>query len=60
MSPSQQSVIFQRIIMSIFSGSNHKLLDLEDEGTTILQNAAAHLANNIASHHIHEDLHVCV
>jgi hypothetical protein len=56
-SPSKQSVIFQRIIMSIFSGSNHKLLDLEDEGTTILQNATAH---NIASHHIHEHLHVCV
>lgn len=50
LSPSKQSVTFQRIIVSVYSGSNHKLLDLEDESTTILQNATAHLANNISSH----------
>jgi hypothetical protein len=49
-SPSKQSVSFQRIIVSVYSGSNHALLDLEDEGTTIPQNATAHLANDIASH----------
>lgn len=49
-SPSKQSVTFQRIIVSVYSGSNHKLLDLEDEGTTILQTVTAHLANSIASH----------
>jgi hypothetical protein len=49
-SPSKWSVTFHRIIVSVYSGSNHELLDLEDEGTTIPQNAVAHLANSVASH----------
>jgi hypothetical protein len=49
-SPSLQSLTFQTIIVSVYSRLNHKLLDHEDEGTTIHQNATAHLADNVASH----------
>jgi len=48
-SPSKQSVTFQRIIVSVYSGSNHKLLDLEDEGTAILKNISNHSPNDKVS-----------
>jgi hypothetical protein len=38
---SKQSLTFQTIIVSVYSGSNHKLLDHEGEGITILQSATA-------------------
>lgn len=46
---SKQSLTFQTIIMSVYLGSNHKLLDHEGEGITILQ-SNARLADSVASH----------
>jgi hypothetical protein len=47
---SKQSLTFQKIMVSVYSGSNHKLLDHEGEGITILQSATAHLADSVVSH----------
>jgi hypothetical protein len=36
-SPSKQSMILQRIIVSVYSQSNHELLDLEDKALQSLR-----------------------